>query len=147
LRSPNGFAGSFGGRFDQRSWDVQRFETRAAYTSTPLSLQAKYAFIKAQPLYGFDTDRHQISLGASKQIEEFWRVYGSGTYDIKSDLMVSNAFGIGYDDECFSFALTYSQNRSLVAGTSEIERSRSIGFNLSFRTLGDIGSARGPFGE
>ncbi len=147
LRSPAGFAGSVAGRFDERSWDVRRVETRLAYTSTPLSMQARYAFIEAQPLYGHAIDRHEISFGASKQFQEYWRVYGSGTYDLKSELMVANAFGLGYDDECFSFAVTYSQNRNFVSGTSEVESSRSIGFNLSFRTLGDIGSARGPFGN
>lgn len=147
LRTNNGFAGSISGRFDEKSLDVRRFETRAAFTSTPLSLKAKYAFIEKQPLYGFAKDRHEITLGASKRIQEFWRVYGSGTYDLNSDLMVTNAFGIGYDDECFSFALTYQENRSYISGTTEVEKTQSIGFNLSFRTLGDIGTARAPFGN
>lgn len=147
LASPRGFSGSVGGRFDDETFEMRRFEARTGYTSRPFSIQAKYAFIQAQPLYGFDHDREEISLGASKRFRDTWRVFGSGTYDLEQDLLVANAFGFGYDDECFSLALTYSQSRYFKTGTRDAEEKSNIGFQISFRTIGDFGSSTGAFGS
>ena len=110
-----------GGRFDEETFEMRRLETKAAYMTRPFSVQAKYAFIQAQPLYGFERDREEVSFGASKRFRENWRVFGSGTYDIEQDLMTQNAFGFGYDDECFSLALTYAQTRRLIGNTREVD--------------------------
>jgi len=145
IASPDGFSGTFGGRFDQDTFEAERLQTRVAYTSTPFSVQARYAYIKAQPLYGFPIDRHEVSLSASKRFADTWRVFGSGTYDLRRELLVRNSFGFGYDDECFSFALTYSESRSFIGTTTDVKKDYSIGFQLSFRTIGDFGSTNNPF--
>jgi LPS-assembly protein len=146
LATPRGFNGSVGGRFDEETFEMRRLETKVGYATRPFSVQAKYAFIQAQPLYGFDRDREEVSLGASKRLHENWRVFGSGTYDIQQDLLTQNAFGFGYDDECFSIALTYAESRKFIGSTREIDRTQSVGFQLSFRTLGDFGTSTGAFG-
>ncbi|MFD2057856.1 LPS-assembly protein LptD [Mesorhizobium calcicola] len=141
FNSPNGFAASVSGRFDEQSFEVRRAELKAAYTGLPVSLTARYAFIQAQPLYGFTTDRHEVSLGASTQLAENWRVFGSGTYDLQQSLLVRDGVGFAYSDSCFTYLMSYSQSRDL--NTREV--SQSIGFNLSFRTLGDFGSSSSAF--
>ncbi|PBB84293.1 Organic solvent tolerance protein [Mesorhizobium sp. WSM3876] len=135
--SPNGVSGSLSGRFDEQSLEVRRAEVKAAYSGLPVSLSAKYAFIQAQPLYGFATDRHEVTLGASTHLAENWRVFGTSTYDIEQNVMVKDGVGFAYNDSCFTYVMTFAQTRDSV--TKEL--SQSVGFNLSFRTLGDFGSS------
>ncbi|WP_181165655.1 MULTISPECIES: LPS-assembly protein LptD [unclassified Mesorhizobium] len=137
INSPNGFAASVSGRFDEQSFEIRRAEFKAAYSGLPVSLSAKYAFIQAQPLYGFTTDRHEVTLGASTHLAQNWRVFGTGTYDLQEGLLVKDGVGFAYNDSCFTYLMTYSQSRDL--NTREV--TQSIGFNLSFRTLGDFGSS------
>ena len=137
INSPNGFAASVSGRFDEQSFEIRRAELKAAYSGLPVSLSAKYAFIQAQPLYGFTTDRHEVTLGASTHLAENWRVFGTGTYDLQQSVLVKDGVGFAYNDSCFTYLMTYSQSRDI--NTKEV--SQTIGFNLSFRTLGDFGSS------
>jgi len=137
INSPNGFAASVSGRFDEQTFQVRRAEFKAAYSGLPVSLSAKYAFIQAQPLYGFTTDRHEVTLGASTHLAENWRVFGTGTYDLQQSVLVKDGVGFAYNDSCFTYLMTYSQSRDL--NTKQV--TQSIGFNLSFRTLGDFGSS------
>ena len=68
------------------------------------------------------------------------------TYDIRNKYVSSNTIGLGYDDSCTSYSLTYEETRTLktVAGVTSISKpARSIGFFLSFRTLGDFGTKQG----
>ncbi|UVK44639.1 LPS-assembly protein LptD [Mesorhizobium sp. AR07] len=141
VNSPNGFAASVSGRFDERSFEMRRAELKAAYYGLPVSLTARYAFIQAQPLYGFTTDRHEVTLGASTNLNQNWRVFGSGTYDIQQSVLVSDGVGFAYNDSCFTYLMTFSQSRDL--NTRQV--SQTIGFNLSFRTLGDFGSSSSAF--
>jgi LPS-assembly protein len=136
LTSPNGFTFMAGGRFDRDSFEVRRLETTAAYTSKPISVSARYAFIQAQPLYGFDKDRREVTVSAATNFAQYWRAFGSSTYDMTYDMMVADAVGIGYLDDCFGFNFAFSQTRNAI--TKEV--SNNIGFNISFRTLGDFGS-------
>lgn len=141
ITSPEGLSASLSGRFDERTFELRRAEAKAAYATTPLTLSAKYAFIQKQPLYGFNEDRRELTLGASARLHENWRVFGSGTYDFESAVLVKDGLGFAYDDECFSYLMTVSETRDTL--TKEV--SRNIGFNLSFRTLGDFGSATDQF--
>ena len=143
IAAPNGFSASVSTRLDEQTLELRRGEVKAGYVTRALSLTAKYAFIEAQPLYGFSDDRRELSLGASTRFNENWRVFGSGTYDFERDVLVRDAFGFAYDDECFSYLMTVSESRD--RDTQEL--TRSIGFNLSFRTLGDIGSTTKDFSD
>ena len=137
FNSPTGFSGSLSGRFDEQTFEIRRAEVKAAYSGLPVSLSAKYAFIQAQPLYGFSTDRHEVTLGASTHLAEAWRIFGTGTYDIEQNVLVKDGIGFAYNDSCFTYIMTFSQSRDSI--TKEV--SQNIGFNLSFRTLGDFGSS------
>jgi LPS-assembly protein len=140
--APNGLSASVGARFDEQTFEIRRAETKVGYFSSPLSLTAQYAFVQAQPLYGFSEDRREVTLAASGRVHENWRAFGSGTYDFESGVLVRNSVGFAYDDECFSYTMTWSTKRdndSKVALREDDEH--SIGFNISFRTLGDFGSA------
>jgi LPS-assembly protein len=140
--SPGGFSVSTGGRFDEKDFSVRRIETSVGLARPDFSVAARYAFIDAQPDYGFSQDRQQITLGASARMAEFWRVYGSTTYDTVADMMTASAFGVAYLDDCFGYSVTLSQTRNAITG----KQRNNIGFNISLRTLGDFGSNTGNFG-
>jgi LPS-assembly protein len=136
MTSPDGLSLSTGGRFDEETLGLRRIEASAAYVGGRYNLAARYAYIDAQPLYGFPDDRQQITAAASAKVGEYWRVFGSATYDTVSKLMISDALGMGYLDECFGLTLSVSQTRN--SQTRELRN--NIGFNISFRTIGDFGS-------
>ncbi|HEV2504197.1 MAG TPA: LPS-assembly protein LptD [Mesorhizobium sp.] len=140
--SPYGLSASVSGRFDEQTFEVRRAEAKAAYSgSSPISVSAQYAFIQAQPGYGFEEDRHEVTLGGSTRLNQNWRVFGSGTYDIQTRVLTGDGVGFAYDDECFTYMMTVSESRDRV--TKEV--TRNIGFNISFRTIGDFGSTSSSF--
>lgn len=134
--APFGLSASVSTRLDKDTLDMRRGELRAAYATARFTVSAKYAYIQKQPLYGFDVDRAEVSGGASAKLTDTWRVFASGTYDLESDTLLNRGVGFSYSDECFTYMMTFSQATSRF----DQETSTSIGFNLSFRTLGDIGS-------
>jgi LPS-assembly protein len=134
--TPLGLSASVGARLDEQTLELRRSELKAGYTTVPLSLTAKYAFIQQQPLYGFPDDRSELTVAASRQLRQNWRVFGSGTYDFESSVLVRDAVGFSYDDECFTYAMTISETRD----RDTQDTSQSIGFNVSFRTIGDFGT-------
>lgn len=142
IASPNGFSASVSGRFDEQTFDVRRAEVKVGLDARPVAVSARYAYIEAQPLYGFNYDRHQVSLGATARFNDEWRVFGSGTYDIQNEILVKNGVGFAYDDECFTYMMTYSESRDL---EDRDDVSRKVGFNISFRTLGGFGNATDTF--
>ena len=141
--SPFGLSASASVRLDEQSLAVRRAELKAGASIRSVSLTGKYAYIQAQPLYGFPTDRHEVTVGASARVAEFWRVFGSGTYDFQSNVLVSDSIGFAYDDECFSYSMTFSESRDRI--TRKV--TQNIGFYLSFRTIGDFGSDSGTLGS
>ncbi|PWK75586.1 LPS-assembly protein LptD [Aminobacter sp. AP02] len=142
IASPNGFSASVSGRFDEQSLEVRRAEFKVGLDARPLAVSARYAFIDAQPLYGFATDRHEVTLGATARFNDNWRAFGSGTYDIQNDLLVKNGLGFAYDDECFTYMMTYAESRD---HNEPDDVTRTVGFNISFRTLGDFGTETSAF--
>jgi LPS-assembly protein len=140
VTSPNGLSLSAGGRFDETTLEARRIDVRAGSKIGPVSFTGSYAFIQKQPLYGDRRDRHQLTLSTSAQVHEYWRVFGSGTYDFEANRLMRNSIGFAYDDECFSFTFTASQTRNRAGTRTET----SFGVNFSLRTLGDFGtSSRG----
>jgi LPS-assembly protein len=134
--SPQGVSFSTAGRFDKDSFAAQRVEARAGYTGSDFSLAARYAYIEAQPLYGFPDDRQQVTLSASARVGQYWRLFGTTTYDMHYNETVADAVGVSYLDDCFGYSLSVGQSYNVLSN----ERRTDIGFNLSFRTIGDFGS-------
>ena len=139
MSNDSGFAFAARGRFDKSNFAVKRGEVEASHKGKTVEASVKYAYISSQPDYGYDKERQEVSLAASTRFKENWRVFGSGTYDIVSETLVRAQSGLAYDDECFTYSMAYIQTRS--PGQDKV--SHSVGFNISFRTLGDLGSNSG----
>jgi LPS-assembly protein len=142
LSTPSGLSTSVSARLDEQSFELRRAELKAGWSAEPVSVTAKFAYIQAQPLYGFDDDRNELTIGSSARLFENWRIFGSGTYDFISSTLTSDSGGFSYDDECFSYAMTYTESRN----STTQETTTTVGFNISFRTIGDFGSSSGAFG-
>ena len=142
LSTPSGFSTSVSARLDEQTFELRRAELKAGWSAEPVSVTAKFAFIEAQPLYGFPDDRNELTVSSSARLFENWRIFGSGTYDFISSTLTSDSGGFAYDDECFSYAMTYTESRN--STTDEV--TTTVGFNVSFRTIGDFGSNSGAFG-
>ncbi|MBX8800404.1 LPS-assembly protein LptD [Ochrobactrum sp. MR28] len=137
MSNNSGLAFAARGRFDKDNMAVKRGEVEASHSGQIVQASVKYAYITKQPDYGFAENRQEISLSGSTRFKENWRVFGSGTYDIVSDTLVRAQSGLAYDDECFTYSMAYIQTRS--PGQDKI--SHSVGFNISFRTLGEVGNS------
>jgi LPS-assembly protein len=135
VASPTGFSISASGRFDEQSFETRRAELKTGFTIGQVTTSARYAFIQKQPLYGFDEDRRELTLSGKYEFNENWSGFGSATHDFIQERLVRNSIGFQYDDECFTYQMTFTQVRP----TDEKE-SLTVGFNVSFRTLGDFGS-------
>ncbi|MDM7850595.1 LPS-assembly protein LptD [Pseudochrobactrum kiredjianiae] len=137
MSNNTGLAFAARGRFDKDNLDIRRGEVEASHTGQIVQASVKYAYITKQPDYGFEENRQEVSLSGSTRFKENWRVFGSGTYDIVSETLVKAQSGLAYDDECFTYSMAYIQTRS--PGQDKI--SHSVGFNISFRTLGEVGNS------
>ncbi|MCR4269194.1 LPS-assembly protein LptD [Nitratireductor sp. ZSWI3] len=139
IASPNGFAFSVGARLDEKTLELRRTDLKTAATLGNVTASLQYAYIQAQPTYGFATDRQEVTGLTKVKFNENWSGFASGTYDLQEETLVKNAYGFAYGDECFIYSMTYtrSQNRD----TKETDH--SFGFTISLRTIGDFGSSTG----
>ncbi len=135
VTSPSGLAISASGRFDEQSFEMRRGELKAGFEIGNFTTSASYAYIQAQPLYGFTTDRKELTLAGVYQFNENWSAFASGTHDFVQDRLVRNSVGFRYGDDCFVYSMTFNQVRP----TQQAE-SISVGFQVSLRTIGDFGS-------
>ncbi len=135
LNTGNNFFYEARGRFDEKDFTVRRLETSLRYSSSRFSASAGYTFIGAQPDYGFAVDRQQATISGSVKFAEYWRAFGKAAYDIQNNELVSHSFGVAYRDECFSFSLSYSENKNRYS--SDVSN-RKVLLRLGFRTLGEI---------
>ena len=129
------------GRFDEKTAELRRGEAEVGIAGDPVSASLQYAYIQAQPGYGFAVDRQEVSASAGLKFNDNWRMFGSTTYDIENKYFATNSLGLGYADSCTTLTLTYAETRSMDTAGAISSPKRSVGFNLSFRTLGDIGTA------
>lgn len=135
LNNGTGFSLGASGRFDEKNTDLRRGEVTARYIDPKVALSSSYVFIDAQPNYGFADDRHEARGSASIKLNDYWRVFGAGTFDLENSEMISQSVGISYDDSCVSFSVAYSENNDRYDGSAN---ERSINFSLGFRTLGSV---------
>ena len=136
LSTPVGLSAAAGARFDEETFELRRTDISAAYSSRPFSVSGVYSFIQAQPDYGFATDRREVRGSANVRIHDNWSVFADGTYDLESEIMVSKSIGFAYDDDCFAYSISMSEYEDPTNG----EKSRSFGFSVSLRTIGDFGT-------
>lgn len=135
LNDGAGFSLGASGRFDEKNVDLRRGELTARYAEPKFALAGSYVFIDAQPNYGFSKDRHEARGSGSVKLNENWRAFGAGTFDLENSEMISRSIGVSYDDSCVSFSVAYSENNNRYSGAAT---DQSINFSLGLRTIGSV---------
>ena len=102
----------------------------------PISASLNYAFIEARPEQVMDKDRQEILGAINIRLFDKFRVFGSIRYDLMNKNFIKDVVGFGYDDEGFSFSLTFSEDRSRLEGKAE---NRRLLFRFGLRTITDTG--------
>lgn len=120
-------------RLDEEDLDLNSSKVDVGVRKTDYSVRASYTFTEAQPNYRFDNDRHEITGSGSLRLDENWRLFGSASFDIESSELYKRGLGLGYDNDCFSFSLSYTDNDNRFTGENS---GRSIGISLGLRTIG-----------
>lgn len=138
-----GLTTGVGVRLDEADLGLKRSEVSARYVQPDYSFTSSYIFTEGQPNTRFiqpdpanpinARDRHEIGGSASLRLDENWRVFGAMTYDIETEAVVRESIGLGYDNDCFSFAISYSDSNGDFDGDSS---GQSISFSFGLRTIG-----------
>ena len=120
-------------RFDQASFDVQRFEAEARAAFDRWSVSMLYGKYNAQPQLGFLERREGLLGSASVKLSTNWIATTALRYDVDSHKFSQTQFGIGYIDDCFIIALNYITNYTYSGNATNDQR---IMLQVSLRTLG-----------
>lgn len=126
-------------QLDSDNLASQRHEVGGASTFGPLTTEARYMYINGIAGTEFFETREQAELGMEYRFTPVWRTYGSALQDLGQEPGLRRArLGLGYADECFSFALEGLRNLTNdAAGESETVITARIGFK-------NIGEFSGP---
>ena len=142
ISSPSRFAAGLGARFDESTFELRRAEVSASYVTDMFGLSTSYAFVDAQPEYGFTTDRHEVVTAGSLRIMDNWSIFGATTFDLTQSVLDKYTVGVSYYCDCFLVRASYTEDRN---NSGAIERDYKL--FVSLRTLGDFGTDADEFGE
>lgn len=143
LANGGGLQLSAQGRFDEDTLDVKRAQVQTSGRSGPVSAQVLYTYLRQQPDLGVTRDRQELQAAASLRVLPSLRVFGQVRYDVEDNEVIRDGIGIGWDDDSFSWSLSYAEDRT---GDDDEEIDRRVFFRVGFRTLADLGVS-GSFGE
>lgn len=138
--SIEGFSILASGRFDEKDFDLRRADLNLAYANNTFSTTVNYAFIDAQPEYGFTKDRQEITTTGSIRFAEDWTAFGGMTYNVETHRIERDYIGLTYHCECFLMSLTYSEDRR-----DQDVIDKSFMLRISLRTLGDFNLGSNAF--
>ncbi len=145
--SPNRtYTFSVRGRFDEQTWNVQRFEAEGRATFDRWSVSMIYGNYAPQPELGYLTRREGILTSASLKVASNWVVQGSARWDLVSNQINQYVIGAGYVDDCFVLAANYVTSYSYAAGTSPPTLSHAIMFQIGLRTIANSSSSSSSAG-
>lgn len=126
------------GRFDEKTFDLNRAQIEATNVVGPLTASASYIYLRSDPNAGINTESSAASAAASINFVENWRLFGTVSYDLTKDALASDSLGIAFDNSCLTLAVAYSEVRD---SYSDIPNSRQVTFRLLMRTLGETSGA------
>jgi len=152
------------GRFDKGSLRARRLDVLATLNLDPMSLQLQYANYASQPAIGFDVRRQGLSATGRYDITKNYFLTGTVTFDMSRYLynalttipattvpitginltgtaplfsVATLGGGIGYQDECTTLSINYSQIYQPQSYTGLPARNQTVMVTLQFRTLGE----------
>lgn len=130
----HGLSLGLGGRFDENNLSFRRGELAARYAQPTYALSSSYVYVDGQAQQGSAQRRHEFNAAASAKLSEYWRAFGSLSFDIEESNLHTHGFGIAYDDSCFSFSVAYQRTDGRYTGDAT---DTSVMFRIGLRTIGD----------
>lgn len=124
------------GRFDHKTFDLERGEFGATTAFGPVTTSTSYVFLSSNPNTGVTSDSSVIRTAASVNLLDNWRAFGTVTYDVTNASVASDSFGIAYDDESATVSLAYSETRE---NYTDLTDSRWLSLRIQLRTIGETG--------
>ena len=126
-------------QLDSDNFASQRHEFAATSALGGFRNTGRYLYVNGIQGTDFTETREQAELASEYMFTPVWRGYGGALYDLGEEPGLRRArLGLGYADECFSFALEGARNLTNdAAGESETVITARIGFK-------NIGEFSGP---
>jgi LPS-assembly protein len=123
-------------RFDEQTWNVQRFEAEAKANFDRWSVSATYGDYTAQPDLGYLTRRDGILGSASVKLAANWVVTGAARYDLQANKINQYTIGAGYVDDCFVLAANYVTSYNYSVGGAPPVLNQTYLLQIGLRTIG-----------
>ncbi|MGH6879106.1 MAG: LPS-assembly protein LptD [Rhizomicrobium sp.] len=109
---------------DSSTGTLERNEASVDAVYGRSSLEVSYLKLPSEEVTLGLGAREEVKAQALVGLWGNWLAFAAGQRDIQASDMISDEFGIGYDDECLGFSLSYERNftefRELPASTSVI---------------------------
>lgn len=131
-------------RFDEQTWNVERFEAEARANFDRWSVAMTYGDYAAQPDLGYLTRREGILGSGSLKLTSNWIVSGAARWDLQANKINQYVVGAGYVDDCFVLAANYVTSYSYTAGTTPPVLSHAYMLQIGLRTLANSTSSASP---
>lgn len=138
------------GQFDEDTLQPRRVDLIANTNLGAWTFGAQYANYEAQPLLGYWVRREGLALSSKYQITTHYFIQGNVTFDMSRQYypalligpnpgpfaIASYGFLGGYQDECTTFQLSYTNNYE-DNGAGAFNHNQTFMLSLQLRTLGD----------
>jgi LPS-assembly protein len=124
-------------RLDKTSFAIRRNEIDAIVGATKWQVSLGYSNLNRGIAIEDLQDREEIRAAARLKISRHWSLVGSSIYDMSSGFSpVRNTIGALYEDECFTFGLTWRKNYT---EDRDFRRGTTVLFNIALKSLGGSG--------
>ena len=133
-------------RFDEQTWNIQRFEAEARANFDRWSVGLTYGNYAAQPDLGYLIRREGLLAAGSVKIAANWVATGAARWDLVANNINQYVVGAGYVDDCFVLAANYVTSYNYSAGVAPPVLGHAYMLQIGLRTLATTSTASGGTG-
>jgi LPS-assembly protein len=128
-------------RFDEQTWNVQRFEAEARANFDRWSVGLLYGDYAAQPDLGYLTRREGILASGSVKLAANWVATGAVRWDLVANNVNQYVVGAGYVDDCFVLAANYITSYTYATSATPPVLSHAYMLQIGLRTIANTSSS------
>src|ERR1700744_6119250 len=140
--SPNStYTFSVRSRFDEQTWNVERFEAEARANYNRWSASLLYGDYAAQPELGYLTRREGVLVSGSVKLADNWVTTAALRWDLLANQINQYVVGAGYVDDCFVLAANYVTSYSYATTTSPPILGHAFMLQLGLRTIANTNTS------
>jgi LPS-assembly protein len=121
-------------RLDKTSFAIRRNEIDAVVGAKNWQFSLGYSNLNREIAIEGLEDREEIRTAARVKLTRYWSLVASSIYDVGNQFTpIRNSIGAIYEDECFTFGLTWRKNYT---EDRDFRRGTTVLFNITLKTLG-----------